>query len=113
MIIKKFNVYLADLNPCRGTEPGKTRPVVVLQTDLLNNEHPSTIVCPITTNVKKEARILRVHLGEGEAGLQKHSDVLVDQIRAIDNRRFIKELGTISSLHQEHLVQNLKVLLFE
>jgi mRNA interferase MazF len=84
-----------------------------MQTDLLNNEHPSTIICPITTNVKKDVSILRVHLSEDEGGLKKHSDILVDQIRAIDNRRFIKELGTLSSHHQDQLVQNLKNLLFE
>ena len=42
MTIKKFHLYLADLNPRMGTEPGKTRPVVVIQTDLLNPTHPST-----------------------------------------------------------------------
>src|SRR4030043_400169 len=61
MKIRKFHVYLADLNPRFGTEPGKIRPVVVLQTDLLNNEHPSTVICPITTNVIKESSLLRIH----------------------------------------------------
>ena len=51
MTIKKFHLYLADLNPRMGTEPGKTRPVVVVQTDLLNTTHPSTLVCPLTTKV--------------------------------------------------------------
>jgi mRNA interferase MazF len=113
MKIKKFHIYLADLSPAIGTEPGKTRPVVVIQTDLLNDEHPSTIIFPITTNVKKESSILRVHLSEHESNLKKNSDILVDQIRAIDNRRFIKEIGSLSAHHQEQLVQNIKILLFE
>lgn len=62
MKIEKFHIYLADLNPRMGTEPGKIRPVIVLQTDLLNNIHPSTVICPLTTKVVKEADILRVHL---------------------------------------------------
>ncbi len=111
MKIKKYCICLADLNPRFGTEPGKTRPVVVLQTDLLNNEHPSTIICPITTNVKKESSLLRVHLSENECGLKKNSDILVDQIRAIDNRRFIKEIGVLSLRHQEQLTKNIKILL--
>jgi mRNA interferase MazF len=113
MNIRKFHIYLADLNPRMGTEPGKTRPVVVLQTDLLNETHLSTIVCPLTTNVIKESSILRVHLAEGECGLRKDSDILVDQVRALDNRRFVKELGALPLLHQEQLVRNLKIILFE
>ena len=113
MKIRKHHIYLADLNPTFGTEPGKIRPVVVMQTDLLNDDHPSTIVFPITTNVKKESSILRVHLLEHETGLKKNSDILVDQIRAIDNRRFIKEIGRLSAIHQEQLVQNIKTLLLE
>jgi mRNA interferase MazF len=113
MKIRKYHLYLADLNPRIGTEPGKTRPVVVLQTDLLNEAHCSTIVCPVTTNVVMEASILRVHLGENEAGLKKKSDILVDRIRAIDNRRFIKEIGVLSPQLREQLVRNVKIVLFE
>ncbi|MFW5835606.1 MAG: type II toxin-antitoxin system PemK/MazF family toxin [bacterium] len=66
MPIKQFEIWIADLNPQIKPEPGKTRPVLVIQTNLLNKiPHPSTIVCPITTNVKKDANILRVHLKEG------------------------------------------------
>lgn len=63
--------YLADLNPRRGTEPGKVGPVLVVQTDLLNAAHPSTIILPATTNVEPEAKHLRVHLRKGEGGLEK------------------------------------------
>lgn len=62
MKINQFDIWLANLNPSKGTEPGKIRPVVVIQTDLLNGVHPSTIVCPITTNVQPKSEILRVHL---------------------------------------------------
>ena len=111
MEIKKWHVYLADLNPHMGTEPGKVRPVVVVQTDLLNEIHPSTVVCPATTNVQPRARFLRVQLTAGEGGLGELSDVMVDQIRAIDNRRFLRELGTISRQSQVRLTANLRVLL--
>lgn len=111
MKIRKFHIYLADLNPRMGTEPGKTRPVVVVQTDLLNDVHCSTIVCPITTNVIKGPSILRVHLDASDGGLKKASDILVDQVRAIDNRRFLKELGVLSPPGRDHLVKNLKILL--
>jgi mRNA interferase MazF len=89
-------VYLANLNPRFKAEPGKTRPVVVIQTDLLNNTHPTTIICPITTNIQPKAKLLRVHLAKNEGGLVKASDVLVDQIRAIDNARFVKQVGKLN-----------------
>jgi mRNA interferase MazF len=98
MSINQFEVWIADLNPQLGTEAGKTRPVLVVQTNLLNTiPHPSTIICPITTNVQKDSEILRVHLKKGMANLQENCDVMIDQIRAIDNKRLIKKVGTIPS----------------
>jgi mRNA interferase MazF len=109
MKINQFDIWLADLNPSRGTEPGKTRPVVVVQTDLLNDTHLSTIVCPITTNVQKDVEILRVHLNKNQ--LDKMSDILVDQIRSIDNKRFISRLGELNKEQQEKLKENLRIVL--
>ena len=113
MKIEKFNIYLADLNPRMGTEPGKVRPVVVIQTDLLNGIHPSTIICPVTTKVVKDVDVLRVHVGGRESGLADESDILVDQIRAIDNRRFKKQVGRLSRPQQDKLLDNLRILIIE
>ncbi|HEX8357239.1 MAG TPA: type II toxin-antitoxin system PemK/MazF family toxin [Segetibacter sp.] len=109
MKYKQYDIWLADLNPTVGTEPGKTRPVVIIQTDLLNETHLSTIVCPVTTNVKPETEILRIHLQKAQ--LEKLSDVLVDQPRAIDNKRFIKKLSNLTSEQVEQLKENLKIVL--
>jgi mRNA interferase MazF len=96
MLIKQFEVWIADLNPQIGTEPGKTRPVLVVQTNLLNKiPHPSTIVCPITTNVEQDAEILRVHLKKGMADLAENCDIMIDQIRAIDNKRLLRKVGVL------------------
>lgn len=113
MTPRKFNVYTADLNPRFGTEPGKVRPVVVVQTNLLNEDHPSTIVCPITTKLHPEAAILRIHLKKGEAGLEKDSDIIVDQLRSIDNKRFRDHLGEISDKNKQLLLGSLRILLLE
>ena len=113
MKIEKFHIYLADLNPRIGTEPGKIRPVVVIQTNLLNTIHPSTIVCPMTTRVVKEADILRVHIPKKASGLNYDSDILVDQIRAIDNKRFKKQIGKLNAQHQSKLLENLQILILE
>ncbi len=109
MPMKQFEIWLADLNPTIGTEPGKTRPVVIIQTDLLNATHPSTLICPITTNVKPSISLLRVHLDKNQ--LHKPSDILVDQIRAIDNVRFIKRLGKLNSQQISTLKNNIKIVL--
>lgn len=113
MNIKKFTIYLANLDPRFGTEPGKVRPVVILQTDLLNDFHPSTIVCPITTKINKKSKILRVHLNKKINNLEEPSDILVDQIRTIDNRRFVKMVGKLDKNQIGQLVGNLKILIFE
>ena len=96
MKIKQFDIWVADLEPQRGTETGKVRPVLIVQTNLLNNEHPSTLICPITTNVEKESEILRVHIKKGSANLKIESDIMIDQLRAIDNRRLLNKIGELT-----------------
>lgn len=93
----QFEIWLVNLNPSRGTEPGKIRPAVVIQTNLLNQlDHPSTLICPITSQLSSEENILRVRVGETGTGLEQDSEVLVDQIRALDNRRFLEKLGKLN-----------------
>jgi mRNA interferase MazF len=111
MTIKQYEIWIADLNPRFGTETGKTRPVVIIQTDLLNKFHPSTIICPITTNVKPHADILRVHLAKGFAKLKEDCDIMIDQIRAIDNKRLLKKVGELNSEKVEFIKTNLSIIL--
>ena len=112
MLIKQFEIWIADLNPQIGTETGKTRPVLVVQTNLLNKlPHPSTIICPITSNIKPDADILRVHLKKGEANLSQDSDIMIDQIRAIDNKRLISKLGTLPVRLTEQVKENIMIVL--
>ncbi len=111
MKIKQFDIWTADLNPQIGTEPGKIRPVLIVQTDLLNSLHPSTIICPITTNVVKESDILRVHIKKGIANMQKPSDLMIDQIRAIDNKRFVQKIGELPNDIRKTVLENLKIIL--
>jgi len=110
MKAKQFEVWIADLNPKSGTEPGKVRPVIVIQTDLLNKHHSSSIICPITTNVQKESEILRVHLKKGCCGLSEGCDIMIDQIRAIDNKRMLKRIGIAPNDINLKIKDNLKIL---
>ena len=93
--IRHGALYLADLNPRQGTEAGKLRPVLVIQTDLLNQaDHPSTWVLPCTTRLSGE-NLLRVALPRGMAGNAADCEVMIDQSRAIDNRRLRRSLGEV------------------
>ena len=112
MPIKQFEIWIADLNPQIGTEPGKTRPVLVIQTNLLNKiPHPSTIVCPITTNVKKGSEILRIHLKKGTANFHQACDVMIDQVRAIDNKRLTKKIGVLPDELVDLVKENIQIVL--
>lgn len=105
---KRGCLYLADLNPRRGTEAGKLRPVAVLQNDLLNEaDHPSTWILPCTTQLTPP-NILRVRLPPGSAGNNKECDVMIDQSRAIDNLRIKKYLGQIPQLLFEEVEEKIK-----
>ncbi len=96
MIMKQFDVFLADLNPGHGTEAGKIRPVLIIQTNLLLKvSHPSTLICPLTTVLKDGTYPLRVRITRGETDILLDSDILIDQIKAIDNKRFVRYLATI------------------
>ena len=95
MSCRQFEIWLADLNPQIGTETGKVRPVLVVQTDLLNQiPHLSTLVCPLTTNITNGINILRVSVRNETANLHQDCDIMIDQMRAIDNNRLIKKIGS-------------------
>jgi mRNA interferase MazF len=86
-------MYLADLSPRFGTEAGKLRPVLVIQSDLLNDtDHPSTWVLPCTTRVAGGS-VLRVELPRAMAGNAQDCEIMIDQSRAIDNHRVKRALG--------------------
>ena len=99
-------IWLANLKPKNGTEPGKMRPVLIIQDQvLLDISHPSTIIIPMTTNLIDNASPLRIRLG-AQGLLKQNSDILIDQIRSIDNRRLVKGPIAQCDLDFMNLVQN-------
>ena len=94
MACKRGGIYLANFNPSKGTEPGKIRPCIVMQSNLLNEAgHPSTTVIPLTTLLIEDAAPLRYRMVARD-GLESDSDIMLDQTRTIDNRRITSELLT-------------------
>ena len=93
-MFQKGEIYLAKLNPKKGNEVGKIRPVLIYQTNILNDcEHPTTIILPISTVLIDGAYPLRYRVTSRDK-LEKTSDVLCDQIRALDNQRILEGLLT-------------------
>lgn len=102
MAYSRGGIYLANFNPSKGTEAGKTRPCLVMQSDLLNHAgHPSTTVLPLTTNLIDAAAPLRFRLMARD-NLMQDSDVMIDQTRTLDNRRL--EPTTLSRLNPNELL---------
>lgn len=108
--IRYGSLYLVDLNPRLGTEPGKIRPVLVVQNNLLNEiKHPSTLILPCTTHLHGGNK-LRVNVPKGSAGNEKECEVMIDQCRAIDNSRFRKELNPLPDLILKEVQEKLMAI---
>ena len=100
---RRGEIWVADLRPGRGAEPGKTRPVLIVQAQaLLDADHPSTLIVPLTTNLVDNAAPLRIRI-PACGSLLRNSDLLIDQLRAIDNRRLVK--GPLASVDHSLMAQ--------
>ena len=112
MGFKRGDVHLVNFNPSKGTEAGKIRPAVILQSDYLNNvNHPSTIVIPLTTQIIANSTPLRLTLLARDK-LKKDSDIMLDQPRTIDNQRITSEpLTHLSKSELFRLEDYMKILL--
>ena len=86
MEIRRGHLYLVDFNPRIKTKPGKLRPAIVLQSNLVSEAgYPSTIVVPTTTHLVESAGVLRLRLRRGIGGIGRDSDVLIGQLIAVAN----------------------------
>ena len=112
MEIRRGHLYVIDFNPRVRTKPGKLRPAVVLQSDIVSGAgYPSTIVVPATTRLVNDPGILRLRIQKGEAGLAQESDVLVGQIIAVANESFRREIGVLPNPLMEELEKRIRIIL--
>ena len=111
-MFKKGEIYLAKLNPKKGNEVGKIRPVLIYQTNLLNQvKHPTTTILPLSTYLIDNAFPLRYRI-EKRDSLEKNSDLLCDQIRTIDNNRILEDrLTTLSFKEMLEIDKQIKIIL--
>ena len=95
-MIKRGELYFADLSPVVGSEQGGVRPVLVVQNDIGNKYSPTIIAAAITSKINKAKLPTHIELSSKEYGLEKDSVVLLEQIRTIDKTRLKEKIGEIT-----------------
>lgn len=95
MIVKRGDIYYADLSPVVGSEQGGIRPVLVIQNDIGNKYSPTVIAAAITSQINKAKMPTHIELAAKDYGLNKDSVILLEQIRTIDKRRLREKIGRI------------------
>lgn len=96
MIVKRGEIYYADLSPVVGSEQGGIRPVIIIQNDVGNKHSPTVIVSAITSQIDKAKLPTHVEISSEEYGLNKDSVVLLEQIRTLDKRRLKEKIGQMT-----------------
>lgn len=96
MKVARGEVWLADLNPTRGSEQSGSRPVLIVQNDVINAFTSTLLAIPLTTNLRRAALPSSVRIDRGEGGLASDSVVLCHQMRVLDKSRLFRKLGSVS-----------------
>lgn len=96
MTVARGEVWLADLNPVRGSEQAGTRPVLIFQNNVINRFTTTVLAIPLTTNLRRTSLPSCVLIQKGEGGLASDSVALCHQLRALDKTRLQRRLGTLS-----------------
>src|SRR3989344_6754320 len=96
-MIKRGDILLANLDPIVGSEQGGTRPVLVIQNNLLNEHSPTILIAAITSKKFNNEYPTNVFLLKSDSRLNRDSTVMLNQIRMIDRKRLIKKLGFLDS----------------
>lgn len=95
MVVKRGDIFYADLSPVVGSEQGGTRPVLVVQNDVGNKFSPTIIVSAITSKINKAKLPTHIEISAEEYGLSKDSVILLEQIRTIDKKRLREKIGRL------------------
>ena len=106
MIIKRGDMFYADLSPVIGSEQGGVRPVLIIQNDTGNKYSPTVIAAAITSQTGKNKLPTHIEIGSQENGLKADSVVLAEQIRTIDKSRLKEKIGHIDDSDVMNQVNN-------
>jgi len=111
METKRGDILLVNFEPAKGSEQGKIRPAIVVQSDLLNKYSTLTIVAPVTSKIYDKEYPTNVFITKEDSGLEKDSTILLNQIRTVDKRRIIKKLSTLDKYSMSRVDFGLKICL--
>lgn len=109
MIVKRGDIFYADLSPVIGSEQGGVRPVLVVQNDIGNKYSPTIIVAAITSQINKARLPTHIEINAPEYGLPKDSVVLLEQIRTIDKKRLREKIGKFNDEMMRSVDEALKI----
>ena len=95
MLVKRGEIYYADLSPVVGSEQGGIRPVLIVQNEIGNRHSPTVIAAAITSRLDKARLPTHINIRAEDTGLAKDSVVLLEQVRTIDKRRLKERMGAL------------------
>ncbi len=110
-IVRRGDIFYADLSPVVGSEQGGIRPVIIIQNDIGNRYSPTVIVAAITSQINKAKLPTHVEISSEEYGLNKDSVVLLEQVRTLDKRRLKEKIGRMTDEDMEKVDIALRISL--
>jgi mRNA interferase MazF len=108
--LKQAEIWLADLEPVKGSEQGKTRPIVIISGNTMNTHFPVVIVCPLSSTIKNYEGCVVISKNKLN-GLTVDSEVISFQVRTVSKERLLKKLGVITNTQLSLVVNGLNDLL--
>jgi mRNA interferase MazF len=108
-VVKRGDIFYADLSPVVGSEQGGIRPVIIIQNDVGNKYSPTVIVAAITSQINKAKLPTHVEISSEEYGLNKDSVVLLEQIRTLDKKRLKEKIGHMTESDMKKVDEALSV----
>lgn len=111
MIVKRGDIYYANLSPVVGSEQGGHRPVLIIQNDVGNKYSPTVIVAAITSQISKAKLPTHVEISSKQFGLEKDSVVLLEQMRTIDKRRLKEKVTHLSEEVMDRVDESIRISL--
>jgi len=111
VVIRRGDIFYADLSPVVGSEQGGVRPVLIIQNDIGNKFSPTVIVSAITSQINKAKLPTHVEISAKEYGLQKDSVILLEQLRTIDKKRLREKIGHLDDKLMEQVNEALYISL--
>lgn len=109
MLVKRGDIYYADLSPVVGSEQGGVRPVLIVQNDVGNKFSPTVIAAAITSQRDKNNLPTHIEVNAHDCGLAKDSVVLLEQVRTIDKRRLKEKMGALDNNEMGKINQALSI----